>query len=85
MKPNSPGDKAIPSEKRDTLRAPYTVNNPSVSEHAMLDLAVHLSTSAGDRVVSAHHQLVAFRYVRRFGWLAAVDRVIDARLNRGTP
>lgn len=84
MKPNSPGDRVVLAEKRDTLRAPYTVNDPSVSEHAMLDLAVHLSTAAGDRVVSAHHQLVAFRYVRRFGWLAAVDRVIDARINRGT-
>lgn len=84
MKPNSHGDKTIPAEKRDTLRQPYKVDDPSVSEHAMLDLAVHLSTSAGDRVVSAHHQLVAFRYVRRFGWLAAVDRVIDARLNRVT-
>lgn len=59
MKPNSHGDRVIQAEKRDTLRATYTVNDPSVSERAMLDLAVHLSTSAG-------------------------DRVIDARINRGT-
>ena len=53
----------------DTLRRPHLVDEPSVSEHAMLDLAAHLSREAGNpRVISAHHQTVAYRYVRRFGW-----------------
>lgn len=61
---------------RDTLRQPHLVDEPSVSERAMLDLAAHLSREAGNqRVISAHHQAVAYRYVRRFGWEAALGRM----------
>ena len=78
MRPNSEGDRTIPAEKRDTLREPWRVDEPSVSEHAMLDLSLMLSDAAGSRVVSVHHQRVAYRYVRRFGWAAAVERLTKA-------
>ena len=63
---------------RDTLRLPHLVDEPSVSERAMLDLSRMLSDASGARVVSVHHQRVAYRYVRRFGWAAAVDRLTKA-------
>lgn len=78
MRPNSEGDRTIPAEKRDTLREPWHVDEPSVSEHAMLALSLMLSDAAGNRVVSVHHQRVAYRYVRRFGWAAAVERLTKA-------
>jgi hypothetical protein len=58
----------------------YLLAEPGVMERAGLELARALSDSKGLAATSWHHQQLAWRYARRFGLAATLDR---ARVERG--